>query len=321
MDNIRNRGNGNMFLSRQAQSDSLPGSDSVPLGRKKNMRSYCVLAVVVACVVVGYAGLVEPNRLVVRRVVIHDSVLARAWSGLTIVHLSDTHIVRMGKRESMILRVVNELSPDLIVASGDFMQWRADPKAAQQFLAQLSAPLGVYGVLGDSDQVVNTPKGCAFCHPDGRYHERLANPVIMQNEVKRIETSRGVIVIAGVDFKEEGSDKWLQQLQAKAWLDHEPLLIVSHRSEGWLDTPFAVHSLWLSGDTHGGQVWMPDWVWRMIPYKPDPQHMGGTYANEQGGWLVVSRGVGVTARFPFRLGVPPEVVVITFAEGEGDLGR
>lgn len=279
---------------------------------------YFGLLVMTLMLLVGYAWLVEPNRLVIRRVEIRDSVLARAWPGLTLVHLSDTHIKTMGGREFKLLSTINDLKPDLIVMSGDFKQWLTDPGPAQQFLSQLSAPLGVYGVLGDADQTINSPKGCAFCHPEGRYGQRLTHPIILQNELKRVPFQGGVIDIAGVEFDEEGSSQLLGRLQAKASGDPEPLLILSHRSDQWHDTPLPVHSLWLSGDTHGGQMWMPDWVWRLISYKPDPWHKGGVYDNGKGGWLIVNRGIGMTARFPFRFGVPPELVVITFAASAGE---
>lgn len=292
----------------------------VPLSVMKIKRWFFLL-VAALMALVGYALLVEPNRLVVRRVVIKDSVLAQAWPGLAIVHLSDTHIRQMGAKEGRLLAAINDLNPELIVMSGDFNQWQADPGPVQQFLAQLSAPLGVFGVLGDADQVVNGPKGCAFCHPVGRYHQRLARPVILRNEVRSMAYRSGTITIAGVEWAEEGSGEWLRQLSASSGRSQEPLLVLSHSSQRWTDTPLAGHSLWLSGDTHGGQVWMPDWLWKMISYKPDPRHMGGVYDNGQGGWLIVNRGIGTTARFPFRFGVPPELLVITFAESDGGMGR
>jgi len=287
---------------------------SSPMKKKRFIRLLAAFWVLLA----GYAWLGEPNRLVVRRVVIRDATLARAWPGLSIIHLSDTHIEHLGPREERLLTVIKGLAPDLIVLSGDFKQWLKDPGPAQQFLAQLSAPLGVYGVLGDADRAISSAKGCAYCHPGDRYNERLAHPVLLRNEVRQIEYGDRRIYIAGIDLKEEeANDEWRRQLLGKESRDRQPLLIVSHRSEFWRDTPLGVPLLWLSGDTHGGQLRLPDWLWRLVPYKPDPEHMGGVYNNAHGGWLVVNRGVGTTARFPFRLGVPPEILLITFADSEG----
>ena len=275
------------------------------------LRPYGLLGLALV-LLIGYAWRIEPNRLVVQRLVIRDSVLARAWPGLTIVHLSDLHIEREGGREARLLARVKDLKPDLILMSGDYRQWGTSPKAAQHFLAQLDAPLGVYGVLGDADQD-QSREGCAYCHPEGRYGERLSRPDILQNERRELAWRGRTVVVAGVDAEEKGM-AWLKELQAQAAQDHEPLLILSHLSTPWREYPLAAPSLWLSGDTHGGQILLPDWLWKIVPYKPDPVHMAGLYGNGQGGWLLVNRGVGQTAWFPFRLGVPPEVVLITFAE-------
>ncbi|MDD5759030.1 MAG: metallophosphoesterase [Desulfobulbaceae bacterium] len=277
----------------------------------RNIRLLALL-IFVFFLLLGYAWQIEPNLLRVQRLVVNDPTLNHAWSGLTIVHLSDLHITQEGAKEARLLAKIQEISPDLIVMSGDFRQWAQNPRPAQNFMAKLSAPLGVYGVLGDADQVQGSDD-CGYCHPGGRYAERLTRPVIMQNELRQIDWRGKTVVVAGVDADETGME-WLKKLQSKMAEDDNPLMILSHQSRPWSEYPFAVHSLWLSGDTHGGQIRMPDWFWRMIHYKPDTAHMGGLYGNGRGGWLLVNRGIGQTARFPFRLGVPPEIVVITFGE-------
>lgn len=276
------------------------------------MRTICALILLLFLLVIGYAWKIEPHALCVQRVTITDPILAQAWPGLTIVHLSDTHIEQEGGREAKIISKIGEIAPDLILMSGDFAQWSKDPQAAQHFLAKLSAPLGVYGVLGDADQIQG-PEDCAYCHPGERYAERLTTPVILQNELRQLGWQGATISVAGVDADEAGLE-WLQKLQSKVVKDQKPLLVLSHQSKPWGEFPLVAHSLWLSGDTHGGQIRMPKWFWKMIPYKSDAAHMGGLYDNGQGGWLLVNRGIGQTARFPFRLGVPPEIVVITFSE-------
>lgn len=270
------------------------------------------LLVLFLLLVIGYAWMIEPNILIVQRIVIKDSILARAWPGLKVVHLSDTHIELEGAKEARLLARINGLDPDLILMSGDFRQWGKSSKPAQRFLAKLSAPLGVYGVLGDADQVQGR-NDCGYCHPGERYAERLTHPVILKNELRQLDWRGRTVTVVGVDADEAGMS-WLKKLQASSCQDHEPLMILSHYSKAWRENLLAPHSLWLSGDTHGGQIFMPDWIWKMFHYKPDTAHMGGLYNNGQGGWLLVNRGIGQTSWFPFRLGVPPELVVITFVE-------
>lgn len=280
---------------------------------RKFFHSYRALALVLV-LLLGYAWQIEPRLLTVRRLVIRDPVLARAWPGLTIVHLTDPHIAREGGREARLLSRIREIKPDLILLSGDYRQWGSSPGPAQHFLAQLAAPLGVYGVLGDSDQDQG-PAGCGYCHPDGQYHTRRATPVLLRNELRSLPWRGGRIAVVGIE--PYGGLPWLPTLQeatATATRRGAPLLVLSHQSRPWQSAPLPAHSLWLAGDTHGGQIRLPGWVWTRIPYKPDPAHMAGLYDNGRGGWLLVNRGIGQTAWFPFRLGVVPEICVITFAE-------
>lgn len=292
---------------------------SVPLAAKpalfvysvKFLRPRCLL---LFCLILllGYAWLIEPQRLTVQRLTIKDQALAQAWPGLTILHLSDLHIVEEGRREARLLAMIKGIKPHLILLSGDFKQWGHAPGPAQHFLSQLDAPLGVFAVLGDADLGVSRAD-CAYCHPGERYAERLDRPVILQNELRQLAWRGRTVTVAGIGPDEAGQ-AWLETLRAKPALAQEPLLILNHRSAGWLTHPLAAPSLWLAGDSHGGQIRLPDWFWRLVPYKPDPAHMGGLYSNGHGGWLLVNRGIGQSPFFPFRLGVPPELLVVTFAE-------
>ncbi len=260
-----------------------------------------------------YGWQVEPRLLTVQRVLIRDSVLAKAWPGLTIVQISDLHLTREGPYQERLLAKINRLKPDLILMTGDYKQWLKPPGPAQRFLSRLSAPLGVYGVLGDADQSQDQAY-CAYCHPGDDYHSRLTHPVILQNEIRTLPWRGGTITVAGADFGAEG-DQWLAGLEAAP--DSGPMLVLSHQSKPWNDLPPGRHLLWLSGDTHGGQIRLPAWFWRLFPYKPDPAHMGGLYGNGRGGWLLVNRGIGETAWMPIRIGVPPEIDVITFGPPRG----
>jgi hypothetical protein len=68
--------------------------------------------------------------------------------------------------------------------------------------------------------------------------------------------------------------------------------------------------LTVSGDTHGGQIRLPRWFWRLTRLKPDPEHIHGLFRDGRKS-LVVIRGIG-TSRIRFRLGSPPEIVVLEF---------
>jgi len=86
--------------------------------------------------------------------------------------------------------------------------------------------------------------------------------------------------------------------------------LLSHTSEIYKNISRAREILVLSGDTHGGQVLLPAWFWRLTRRKPDPEHIHGLFS-EGNKALFVTRGLG-TSVVHFRLGAPPEIVVLEF---------
>ena len=89
-----------------------------------------------------------------------------------------------------------------------------------------------------------------------------------------------------------------------------PALLLSHTSEIYNKISGAREILVLSGDTHGGQVLLPGWFWRLTRRKPDPAHIHGLFREGKKA-LFVTRGLG-TSVVHFRLGAPPEIVVLEF---------
>jgi hypothetical protein len=71
-------------------------------------------------------------------------------------------------------------------------------------------------------------------------------------------------------------------------------------------------SLCLAGHTHGGQVRVLGWT----PFVPSA--FGNRFRHghivEENRHLIVSAGLGCST-YPFRFGVPPEIVVIDLGEG------
>lgn len=257
-------------------------------------------------VLITYAWLIEPNWIQVRQVVIDDQVLAEHWPGLRILQISDLHIDQPGYRERQILKAAAQLRPDLIVITGDMTQWGVNPTGAQEFLKNLKAPYGVFAVLGDSDSK-NSKQACFFCHENfTNFTKRNFSPYVLENEIVELSVDGVSLSLMGISVDQDGQN-FIKQANMKT---NVPLLILSHRSVGWSNSGIKYPHLWLSGDTHGGQIFLPSVVWKLIRYKDDPEHMAGLYANDRGGWLYVNKGIGTTYGFPFRFGVRPEITLI-----------
>lgn len=114
------------------------------------VRRRWVLGLCAALLVVGYAVLLEPNRLVEERVEISAPRLAAALGGARIVHLADLHLVSAGGLADRLARRVNELQPALVLITGDLTGSGGLP-ALTAFVGKLRSRHGVYAIAGDAD--------------------------------------------------------------------------------------------------------------------------------------------------------------------------
>lgn len=258
-----------------------------------------------------YGTVIEPGRLTVTTIDIRSGRLAQILAGRKVALLSDLHFNDDGEPiTEAALQRLKEIRPDLILLTGDYVDWGNHAPAydrALAFLAQLQAPLGVFAVLGDADRTFSR-KSCEFCHqpgsgaPTGRH-----SVVFLKDAQKLIGTPLGEFRIIGVD-SEHGARPTPQLRQ---FLEGDaPALLLSHTSEIYKKISDTREILVLSGDTHGGQVLLPAWFWRLTRRKPDPTHIHG-YFHEGNKALFVTRGLG-TSRVRFRLGAPPEIAVLEF---------
>src|SRR5205085_1499193 len=134
---------------------------------QKRLRVSLVAIVLLLAFVVFWAFLVEPNRLVVRQQAIQIDNWPQELKGLRIAVISDIHaggsFIDEKKLQTIVERT-NELHPELIIILGDYMSGnggtsrRIEPEVFGPVLKNLSAPLGVYSVLGNHDWWYNGNK-------------------------------------------------------------------------------------------------------------------------------------------------------------------
>lgn len=274
-----------------------------------------LVVIISTCLIITafYGFFIEPNHVRLKTVKIHNKVMASTLKDLKIVQLSDLHI---GKNISIptkrTLAILNELKPDLILLTGDYVEWNGDKEAydnAIDFLSCLSAPLGVYAVMGDSDYSF-ARRSCGFCHEEG------STLPPSQHQVKFLRDSQAVIEMEGRKISIIGigrdSDYASKAKTINNMLTDSPAIVLSHISSVYDDISAKEDILILSGDTHGGQIFLPVFIWKIIKRKPDAEHKYGLYQEKKKS-LYVTSGIG-TSDIPFRLGVPPEVVLFEFME-------
>ena len=123
----------------------------------------------------------------------------------------------------------------------------------------------------------------------------------LRNSTEKIRLQEGYILLEGIDGK----------VQEKGVLKKpKGTIVLSH-------SPFAFdlfdedqNVLILAGDTHGGQIPIPTWIWRILGYKKCARFNQGLFQKGRKK-MYVSRGIGMS-HFPLRIFRRPEVVVLYF---------
>jgi len=251
-----------------------------------------------------YGFFIEPNNIEVHELKMNGSDLGQKLKGMTAVHVSDLHMSDVGKREKGVLRIIEDIKPDFLFLTGDYVAWRGDCEAALDFLSQLKAKVGVWGVMGDYDYS-RSRNSCLFCHKQGTGEATKKHSVrFLRNSSDIVSMPDGAIHVYGIDNTDREED---EEVKVKV---ETPAIILSHSPMEFDMVDNNSEVLMLAGDTHGGQVPLPGWLWRLIGYEKNAKYNQGFY-KEGKKMMYVSRGIG-TSHIPFRLFRRPEVVVIRF---------
>jgi uncharacterized protein len=272
------------------------------LTRRRFLRSTALLSLAGGATGL-YTWRYEPHWLEITQRQLPIASLPESLRGARLVQLSDLHI---GPRvdDSWLLQIfaqVNNLAPDILVYTGDFISMEPDIlNHAQRMMAHLpTAKLGSIGILGNHDHALG------WGRPE--IPEKIANIArsvgitILRNET----TSIHGLQIAGMD------DLWagrFDPVKTLSTLDpKKPSLVLSHNPDTADHPGWGQYAGWiLSGHTHGGQC--------KPPYLPPPimsvqnrSYVAGEYALTGGRRMYINRGLGhlLQVRFNAR----PEITV------------
>jgi predicted MPP superfamily phosphohydrolase len=255
-----------------------------------------------------YGILIEPFRLEVRHLYIENDRLNKVLNNKTAIHLSDLHIGKIGKREKQVMQIVGELDPDFIFLTGDYINWKGNPATAITFFSKLKAYHGIWAVMGDYDYS-NSRESCFFCHEQGSTLPTNKHYIkFLRNSLKPLYQQYDKIIIGGVDGnfnKEFLDDNGL--FESKRVF---PDILLSHNPLDFDKIDARHKTLVLSGDTHGGQIPLPAWLWKLLGYEKNAKYNHGLF-KEGNKVMYVSRGIG-TSHLPIRIMRRPEIVVIHF---------
>jgi predicted MPP superfamily phosphohydrolase len=255
-----------------------------------------------------YGCWVEPTRLDVTQITLRSPRL-NGCSPLRLLQISDLHVERFTAREHRLLSLVNELAPDMIVLTGDYLNisYTFDPTALRQtreLLSQLYAPAGVYAIKGSPS--VDPPEVVGQLLDD-------LDVVWLRDEIASLAWQGCRVRIAGVECSydiEADESKLRGLLDGRA--GNGFTILLCHTPDVMPVAAEAGVDLYLAGHTHGGQLRLPLYGALVTASIYGKRYEMGAY-KEGDTMLYVNRGVGLEGKgVPrARFLCPPEIVLFT----------
>ncbi|MFC7431218.1 MULTISPECIES: metallophosphoesterase [unclassified Agrococcus] len=288
----------------------------------------------------AYATLVERTAFRVR----HErlAVLPPGSASIRVLHLADQHLAPWQRGKVEWLRSLAALEPDLVVSTGDALGHRDAIPALAESLEPLRGIPGVF-VHGSNDvygPVLKNPLRYVLgpSSRGARRHEPDLDTAALEavyadlgwldldNAARGLEVAGTRLELFGVHDAHHGWDRLdvvadeLATLRTEAdWtpgtggpvsigVTHSPYrrILDAFVREG-ADVVFAGH-------THGGQVRIPGGPALVANCDVPREQASGVSTWRHGGAsavLQVSQGIGTSIYAPFRLGTPPEAVLVS----------
>jgi uncharacterized protein len=308
------------ILSHFSGAESKGGIDANTISRSEFIIKVGILVAAIPFLSILYGIARGRFNYKVNNLKLYFNNLPEAFNGYKVLQISDWHIGSFYGRKDRVkeaVSLINDQKADLILFTGDLVNNIAgEVYPFIPFLSQLTAPDGIYSVLGNHDygEYVNwenqsiRQKNMLELYE----YEALAGFKLLKNDSFVIEKNRQKIGVAGVEnwglppFSQYGDlEKAIDRIKDipfKILMSHDP----SHwdaevRSKSDID-------LTLSGHTHGMQfgIDIPGIKWSPVKWKYP--RWSGLY-KEDNQYLYVNVGIGYIG-FPGRVGIYPEITVI-----------
>ncbi len=278
------------------------------MSQRISRRAFLRMAVAgTATAATGYTLLIEPSELQIEQV----KVRADLPTGLRIGALSDFHLADTvsRKRVEEAVRLLMPQSPDIILLLGDYSTAMHSGRVihghvarALDILSHLSAPLGVYAILGNHDITPSLPDLGSMISSRG------LTPLIDANVLLTTHAER----FALVGLNDALQAKPDPQSATSGIPRNTPTLGLVHEPDA--SSLLSSASLVLSGHSHGGQVRLPFIGAPVLP------QLGRNFPwglRQNGETLVyTTRGVGMVPP-RLRLNCRPEITIIEIVNSGG----
>jgi hypothetical protein len=247
----------------------------------------------------GLYGHAQRNteRIVVRHNEVITKDLPSRFEGFTILHISDMHVDMNAGAMRRVAELVDGLSYDVCVITGDFRgktygPFRSVIDGVARVRAHLHEP--IYGVLGNHDSIRMVAE-----------LEALGIRMLL-NECATIERGDQRIYLAGVDdphfYRLDNIEKATASIPDEGFF-----ILLSHTPEIYRQAAYAGCRLMLCGHTHGGQICLPGSIPIRLESGVPRRMMAGAWRyHTMLGYTSVGAGSSMVA---VRLNCPPEITL------------
>lgn len=247
--------------------------------------------------------------------------LPESFKGFKIIHISDIHSGSLKEIDAVQkgIDLIQKQKPDLILFTGDLVNDRAtEMNELSSVFGQLSAPKGVYSILGNHDygDYVQWPSKQAKeenLTALKQVHAAMGWRLLM-NEHVTIQHNGEQIKLVGIENwgAKARFPKYGQMDKAMDGVDpNEVIILMSHDPSHWEAQVIGSYpqvDLMLSGHTHGMQFGLENPYFKWSPVQWVYKQWAGLY--QQGNQkLYVNRGFGFLG-YPGRVGIMPEITLL-----------
>ena len=264
------------------------------LSRRNVLKGVAAAAVGISAGVAAHGFLYERHHIEVTENTLDVAGWPGSLAGLRIGFLTDLHRSATVSHEMIVHAVdlVMARQPDLVVIGGDYVtnHDRRFVQPAADALARLSAPHGVFAVLGNHDDERDMPAAL-----------QATGFAVLRDARTQINVRGEKVDIAGLRY-------WTHKMAdvSRVVRGASPtLLLIAHTPKRLIEAAALSVPLLLCGHTHGGQIVLPG----IGPVAASEFPVVAGADRRENTTVFVSRGVG-TVYIPIRVNCPPEVAIL-----------
>jgi hypothetical protein len=252
--------------------------------------------------------------------------LPDALEGKRIVQISDVHLGSWTTTKPIekAVSMVNELNPDLVLFTGDMVNFSATETKGFEVLRNVRSKYGVYAILGNHDYGDYVKwEDSASKAADFKILENFYKTIgwkLLRNEHKVIEIDSATILLGGVE-NWSATQRFHRYGDMQKTMKNAPVadvnILMSHDPTHWeaeIIESYPQFDITLSGHTHGMQIGFEGLGLKWSPSQYIYKNWGGLYKRKSSrgieSRLYVNLGLGHIA-YPGRVGILPEITLIT----------